>query len=63
MAKSNSPSKKELKSITKKFERGDYAKVAAKTGFEQSYVWRALNGERNNSMIVSAAKKMVANRG
>lgn len=62
MAKSNRPSKKELKSITNKFNHGDYTVVAEKTGYDRSFVWRTLNGERYNASIISTAKKMVAKR-
>jgi hypothetical protein len=62
MSNDKRPTKKELKSITNKFRQGDYTVVSEKTGFERSYVWRTLNGERFNASIISAAKKLVAKR-
>jgi len=62
MSNDKRPSKKELKAITKKFNHGDYTTVSEKTGFERSYTWRVLNGERFNASIISTAKKMVAKR-
>ncbi len=63
MATSRKVSKGDLKKITKKFRNGDYTSIAEKTGFERSYVWRVLNGERGaNPTIISAATKMVSKR-
>jgi len=56
------PTKKELKAIVKKFNHGDYSNIAEKTGFDNSYVWRTLNGERYNSTIISTAKRLVSKR-
>lgn len=50
------------KEITSRIKRGDYTKLSAKTGFERSYVWRVVNGERSNTTILKEASKLVSRR-
>jgi len=46
-----------------KYKRGDYAKVADRTGYSPSHVWRVLNGERGvNPAIISEAREIVRRR-
>lgn len=46
-----------------KYKRGDYAKLAEKTGYSASHVWKVLNAERGvNKMIISGARQLVGRR-
>lgn len=46
-----------------KYKRGDYQKLSEKTGYDSSYVWRVMNGERGqNQTILSTARDMVRKR-
>jgi len=55
--------KQKLKVITPRLKRGDFAKLAERTGFHSSYVRRVLIGERNpNEAIINEAYKTVGRR-
>lgn len=46
-----------------KYKRGDYSKLADKSGYSESHVWRVMNGERGvNPTIISEARRMVSRR-
>jgi transcriptional regulator with XRE-family HTH domain len=55
--------KQKLRVINPRVKRGDYAKLAEKTGFHSSYVRRVLIGERNpNEAIINEAYKTIGRR-
>lgn len=55
--------KQKLRVISPRVKRGDYAKLAEKTGFHSSYVRRVLIGERNpNEAIINEAYKTIGRR-
>ena len=46
-----------------KMQEGDYSRIAKKTGYSLSHVWRVLNAERGtNQTILKSARKLVAKR-
>lgn len=54
---------KRVNEFQAKKQRGDYEKVAEKTGFSVSFVSRVLNGKRGaNADIIKTAQKIVRNR-
>jgi len=58
-----SPAQK-LKAIQARLKRGDFAKIAERTGYDASHVRRVLMGERSNPSgeIVKAAYTTVGRR-
>ena len=60
------PSRKDFIKINEfheKRKRGDYTKIADRTAYDVSYVWRVLNGERGqNERILQEARDLVRKR-
>ena len=54
---------KTLRSITGGLQRGDFRKIAVKTGYDRSYVSRVLKGQRAfNLDILNEASNLVLER-
>ena len=55
--------KQKLRVINPRIKRGDYAKLAKRTGFHPSHVRRVLIGENNpNETIINEAYKTIGRR-
>lgn len=53
---------KRVNEFQAKAKRGDYTRVADKSGYSVSYVWRVLNGMRFNKDITIEAREIVRKR-